>query len=140
MLSIFKKHPPKNDAPLEAPVAVESPAWPLESAEDGELLLDIVDAPDKLIIRSTIAGAEIADIEIHIHDDLLTIRGKREDELPEASIYLYRECYFGPFSRSIILPHPIKEDSIEATLKNGVLTIMLPKKEVDANIKIKEER
>ena len=139
MLSIFKKHPPKKDAPPETPAVAGSSAWPLESAEDGELLLDIVDAPDKLIIRSTIAGAEIADIEIHIHNELLTIRGKREDDLPETSTYLYRECYFGPFSRSVILPHAVKDESIEAALKNGVLTIILPKKEFDTDVKIKKE-
>ena len=131
----------RNEAePIELSKTAAPDEWLPTSTEDGELMVDIIDAPDKLIVRSTIAGAEIGDIAVHVHNDLLTIRGQRKDNLPEDAVYLYRECYFGPFSRSIILPRAVKEDKIEATLKNGVLTIILPKKEVEANIKIKQEK
>ena len=125
---------------IELPKIAPDDEWPFKPTEEGELMLDVIDESDRLIVRSTIAGASIADIEVHIHNDLLTIRGKRENEIPENARYLYRECYFGPFSRSVILPYPVKEDQIEATLKNGVLTIVLPKKEAEANIKIREEK
>jgi len=139
MISFFTKKPPE-EKDIPAPeVAVGTEVWSLESADEGELMLDVIDAPDKLIVRSTIAGADIGDIEVHVHNDLLTIRGKREDDLPDDSVFLYRECYFGPFSRSVILPHPVREVAIEATLKNGVLTITLPKKEIDTAVKIKKE-
>ena len=139
MISIFKKMIPAKSAPTPSADLADE-IWPLEIAEEGELMLDIIDTRDKLLVRSTIAGAEIGDLEVSAHNDLLTIRGKREDKLPEGAVYLYRECYFGPFSRSVILPRPVREDQIEATLKNGVLTIVLPKKEVETNIKIKEEK
>jgi len=138
MISIFKRIVPEKE-PLPTEMETVNEPWPTETAAEGELLLDVVDADDKLIIRSTIAGADIGDIEVHVHNDLLTVRGRREDNLPKTSVYLYRECYFGPFSRSVILPCPVKEDKIEATLKNGVLTVILPKKEVETNVKITAE-
>jgi HSP20 family protein len=139
MISFFKKKVSEEKDLPATEVAAETEVWSLEAADEGELMLDVIDAPDKLIVRSTIAGADIGDIEVHVHNDLLTIRGKREDDLPDDSVFLYRECYFGPFSRSVILPHPVREVAIEATLKNGVLTIILPKKEIDTAVKIKKE-
>lgn len=135
MISFFTKQAPEEKNPSPPEIVAETEVWSLESTNEGELMVDVIDATDKLIVRSTIAGADIGDIEVHVHNDLLTIRGKREDDLPDDSVFLYRECYFGPFSRSVILPHPVKEVAIEATLKNGVLTIILPKKEVETNVK-----
>ncbi|HNU90113.1 MAG TPA: Hsp20/alpha crystallin family protein, partial [bacterium] len=68
------------------------------------------------------------DIQIYLKNDLLTIRGKRNlpADVTDAD-FLFRECYWGPFSRSIILPVEVQADKIKASMDNGVLTVVLPK-------------
>ena len=69
---------------------------------------------------------------------MLTIRGKREyAELIKDEDYLFRECYWGSFSRSIILPVEIESEKVDATLENGVLTVTLPKAKNAQQIQIK---
>jgi HSP20 family protein len=84
--------------------------------------------PDSIVIRSLVAGARPEDIEISLHNDMLTIRGKREEteEIYENQ-FLYRECYWGEFSRTIILPSHVDANHIEAFFKNGIMMIVLPK-------------
>lgn len=95
---------------------------------EGQLSVDVFQTSDKLVVKSTIAGVKPEDLEVFLHNDLLTIRGKREKEFEESDAeYLFKECYWGGFSRSIILPFEVKADEIMATYKNGVLTVILPK-------------
>jgi len=97
-----------------------------EGAE-GSLTVDVFRDEGDIVIQSTIAGATSADIDISVLNDMVTIRGSRQ---PEAKIkqnnYYYQELYWGPFSRSIILPEEVDSDSAKASLKNGILTIRLP--------------
>ena len=81
-------------------------------------------------MRSTVAGARPEDLDISIHGDLLTIRGKRQMlvEVPEDDWY-YRECFWGSFSRSLVLPYEVATDLAQASLKNGVLEIRIPVRE-----------
>ncbi len=96
--------------------------------EEGQLLLDVYQDEKNIYIASTIAGANPEDLEINLNNDMLTIRGTRQAGVDIASTdYFYQECYWGSFSRSIILPMEIKHEKIKADLKNGVLTITLPK-------------
>jgi len=107
--------------------------------EEGELTIDVFqDSENNIIIKSTIAGVKPEDIDISINDDMLTIRGKRESEetIDEDNFY-YKECYWGNFSRSIILPCDIKAHKITAKLKNGVLTVKLPKAKTEKKVAIK---
>lgn len=110
--------------------------------EEGQLSIDVYQTPESLIVKSTIAGVKPGDIDISINNDMLTIRGKRmmQEEIKD-EYYLFRECYWGSFSRSIILPVEIEADKIEAELENGVLSITLPKaKSAKAiSIKVKEK-
>src|SRR3989339_6 len=110
----------------------------IESFEDGQLSIDVFQTPDKLIVKSTIAGVKPEDIDISINNDMLTIRGKRDmyEEIKDED-YLYKECYWGSFSRSIILPVEVEADKIEAFLENGVLTVTLPKAKNAKQISIK---
>ncbi|NCT00224.1 molecular chaperone [Candidatus Falkowbacteria bacterium CG10_big_fil_rev_8_21_14_0_10_38_22] len=112
--------------------------WLNGDYEEGQLSIDVYQTPDKLVVKSTIAGVKPSDIDISINNDMLTIRGKREasQELDGAD-YLYRECYWGTFSRSIILPIEVEVDQVEAALENGVLTIILPKAKSAKQISIK---
>jgi len=112
--------------------------WIDDDYEEGQLSVDVYQTPDNLVVKSTIAGVNPEDIDISINNDMLTIRGKREmNENIKADDYLYRECYWGSFSRSIILPVEIKAEQIEASLENGVLTIILPKAKTSKQISIK---
>ncbi|MBI1754923.1 Hsp20/alpha crystallin family protein [Candidatus Azambacteria bacterium] len=102
--------------------------WLLES--EGQLTLDIYQTRTELIIKSTIAGVKSEDLDISVTNDILTIKGvrlKEEEVKPED--YYYQECYWGPFSRSVILPTDADPDRIKASLKNGILTIRFPKLE-----------
>lgn len=110
-----------------------------EAASEGQLSVDVYQTEKEIIIQSTIAGAMPEDLKVSLHHDLLSIHGSRKQphEVREDQ-YLYRECYWGPFSRSLILPTEVAPHKIEAELENGVLTIKLQKskaKDVSVNFK-----
>jgi len=107
--------------------------------EEGELKVDVYEQGNNIIIKSAIAGAKPEDIDININNEILTIRGKRvmEEEVKSKN-YLHRECYWGNFSRSIILPHEIQKGRVKAIIKKGMLTIILPKANKKQEIKVKE--
>ena len=109
---------------------------------EGQLMVDVYQTPTEIVIKSTVAGVNPEDIDISIVNDMITIKGRRIlDENIKNEDYFFQECYWGSFSRSIILPMEIDSDRISATLKNGILTIRLPK--IDKNrvkkIRIKAE-
>lgn len=122
------------------PLVSDSENWFNQDYQEGQLSIDVFQDENNLIVKSTIAGVKSENIDISLNQDMLTIRGKREEEKKIAEErYLYRECYWGSFSRSIILPFEVKTDKIEAELENGVLTITLPKdkKKSEVSIKVK---
>ncbi|PLX24650.1 hypothetical protein C0580_04585 [Candidatus Parcubacteria bacterium] len=112
-----------------------------ELEEEGQLSVDVYQDKSNIIIKSTIAGVEPEDIDITFDNDMITVRGKRKKDLTvDEGDYFYQECYWGGFSRSIILPVEVQEEKIKATIKNGVLTITLPKaKRKDVNIEVEDE-
>jgi HSP20 family protein len=99
-----------------------------DEESEGQLAIDVFQTDKKIIIKSTIAGVKPEDLKISLHHDLLTIKGSRsiKEEVKEED-YLYRECYWGSFSRSIILPTEVDNKRVEAELEGGVLTITLYK-------------
>lgn len=110
---------------------VENKDWLEETeGEEGQLTIDVYQSPSDIIIKSTIAGVSPEDIDISITNDMVTIRGKRtKGEKIEAENYYYQELYWGAFSRSVILPIEVEADKAKASIKNGILTIKLPKSE-----------
>lgn len=100
----------------------------LEEESEGQLTIDVYQTDDDIIIESTVAGVEPDDLDIDISSESVTIRGerRRSNEVSEEN-YLYQECYWGKFSRSIILPQEIDPDKAKAEFKNGVLRVRLPK-------------
>jgi HSP20 family protein len=93
-------------------------------------LMDIIDSKDDLVVYVEIPGVNKDDIKVKIHNDVLTISGERkEPELPEKANCLIREREFGKFMRSIRLPYPIEVSKVNAEYKDGILKIILPKKE-----------
>ena len=95
---------------------------------EGQLNIDMYQTKDNVIIKSTIAGVRPEDIDITVANDMVTIRGSRKKEENIAGDdYFYQECYWGNFSRSVIIPVDIDSESIEADLKDGILTVIIPK-------------
>lgn len=99
--------------------------------EEGKLPVDIYETDNEFVIRAAIAGTKQEDLDISIVNDLITIRGVREEpEEPESKKYIKRECYWGPFSRTCVLPENIDADNSKAVLNSkGILTIRFPKKQ-----------
>ena len=124
----------EQDAPTEE--------WLGGDYDEGQLSIDVFQNPDSLVVKSTIAGVKPDNIDISINNDMLTIRGRREiqEQISEEN-YLIKECYWGGFSRSIILPVEVEVEKVEASLDNGVLTVILPKAKSakQFSIKVKEK-
>lgn len=100
----------------------------LQEESEGQLTIDVYQTDDEIVIESTVAGVEPDDIDIDISSESVTIRGERsKSETVSEENYLYQECYWGKFSRSIILPQEVDPDKAKADFKNGILRIRLPK-------------
>ena len=97
------------------------------SGPEGQLSVDVYQTKDDLIIQSAIAGIKPNAIEVSLEKDVIIIRGKREKPNNEEGDYFTKECYWGKFSREIILPVEIDTDKIKATMENGIMTIRIPK-------------
>lgn len=100
----------------------------LREESEGQLAIDVYQTDEEIVIESTIAGVDPEDIDIDIGSESVTIRGERKRiaEISEEN-YLYQECYWGRFSRSVILPQEINPDDAKAEFRNGILRITLPK-------------
>jgi HSP20 family protein len=95
---------------------------------EGQLNIDMYQTKDNVIVKSTIAGVRPEDIDITVANDMLTIKGARKkEETVTGDDYFYQECYWGNFSRSVIIPIDIDSEAIEADLKDGILTVIIPK-------------
>lgn len=94
---------------------------------EGQLSVDVYQTGDELVIQSAIAGVRPEDLDISLQGDVVSIRGVRERPFEEEGDYFTQECYWGPFSREVILPVEVDPNKAEASMKNGVLTIRIPK-------------
>lgn len=132
------------EAPVEAAQAAEPAAnqqqqeeWDEEEAVPGQLAVDVYETKERLVVKARTAGVNKADLDVSIADNTLSIRGTlsagNEEDVEN---YFVQECYWGEFSRSIALPVAVKEDEIEAVLKDGVLTISFTKLKQDSVKKI----
>ncbi len=113
-----------------------------EEEVEGQLAIDAYQTEDAIIVVAPVAGVTKEDVEISITDEVVTIKGDRKppkDILPEN--YFVQECYWGPFSRSLILPVPIEAEEGQAQISNGLLILHLPKREKTYTkiIKVKTE-
>lgn len=101
-----------------------------EAPEEGQLIVDIYDDGPMIVIQSMVAGVKPDDIDISLQEETLTIRGsrRRSQEISDDNFY-HRELYWGMFSRSVVLPEEVDFQKAQAVIKNGLLTIKLPKKD-----------
>ncbi|HUO75816.1 MAG TPA: Hsp20/alpha crystallin family protein [Candidatus Paceibacterota bacterium] len=114
-----------NDDELDIQLAASGRSTDTQS--EGSLTVDVYKEDGDIVIQSTIAGATIPDMDISILNDMVTIKGSRQPEVKiRKGDYFYQELYWGPFSRSIILPEEVDAEGAKASMKNGILTIRLP--------------
>lgn len=101
----------------------------LEESE-GQLAIDVYQTENDIVLKAPIAGVAREDLEISITDEVINIKGERKatDEAPKENFFA-QECYWGAFSRSYVLPIAVDSEKASATLKNGILTITIPKLE-----------
>lgn len=125
---------PADDQGVVGPAASD---WDDEEPVPGQLAVDVYETKDKLVVKARTAGVNKNDLDVSISDNTLSVRGTlsagNEDDVEN---YFVQECYWGEFSRSIALPVPVKEEEIEAMLKDGVLTISFAKVKQDTVKKI----
>ena len=116
---------------------VTNEEWDEEENLPGQLAVDVYETKERLVVKARTAGVNKNELDVSISDNTLTVRGTlsagNEDDVEN---YFLQECYWGEFSRSIALPVPVKEEDIEAVLKDGVLTISFGKVKQDIVKKI----
>ena len=106
--------------------------------QEGELTVDVYQNAETVVIKAMIAGVRPEDLDISITRDLVTIRGKREEERTVAEEdFIMKELYWGSFSRAIALPVKIDVDEAEAIEKHGLLILKLPKLDKKKKSKLK---
>lgn len=128
---------PAADNAQQQPTITADDNWEEDEAVPGQLAVDVYETKEKLVVKARTAGVNKNDLDVSIADNTLSIRGTLSagDE-EEVENYFVQECYWGEFSRSIALPVPVKEDEVEAVLKDGVLTITFKKLKQDSVKKI----
>lgn len=127
MFKIFNvSHDAEND---HSTIEVKMEDGEIVEEEVGQVALDILELSDAIVVIAPLAGMDINDIDISISRNILTISGERKNPsvYDESDRILVQECFFGPFSRSVILPENLAFNKIRATMENNLLKIEIPK-------------
>ncbi len=128
---------PAEDSQPQAAAPAADDEWDEDDNVPGQLAVDVYETREKLIVKARTAGVNKNDLDVSISDNQLTVRGTLSSGTEEGvENYFLQECYWGEFSRTIALPVPVKEEEIEAVLKDGVLTISFGKVQQDTVKKI----
>lgn len=112
---------------------------PFEQEEKvGQLTVDVYQTADHIVIKTMAAGVRPEDLDITITRDMVTIRGKREEERAiQEDNYFIRELYWGSFARTVTLPEEVDVEEAEAVEKHGLLILKLPKLDKKRQTKLK---
>ncbi len=114
-----------DNTPVSAPIVNDDP---VEDDFPGQLAVDVYETEEKLIVKARTAGVNKDELDVSISDGILTVSGTLSSgDDAEATNWHIQECYWGEFSRTLALPVAVKEDEVEAVLKDGVLTIIFNK-------------
>ncbi len=114
--------------------------WMEEENDEMELAVDVYQTPTDIVLQTMVAGVKPDDLELTIARDMVTIRGKREENRNiDEENYFIKELYWGKFSRTVLLPQEVEPEEVEATEKHGLLTVKIQKvdKEKRTNIRVK---
>lgn len=119
--------------PSAAPAAA-----PASERAEGHLPVDMYQTPTDIVIRTFVAGVRPDEMNVSISRDMVVIEGSRE-ERSEASgpDYFNQELFWGTFSRTIMLPQEVDVDGAQASSKDGLLSITLPKLDRTRQTKLK---
>lgn len=116
------------DAGVDDSQQVSDDSWEEDEAMPGQLAVDVYETDDRLVIKARTAGVNKSDLDVSISDGILTISGTLSSgDDSAAQQWHIQECYWGEFSRTLALPVPVKEDEVEAVLKDGVLSVSFTK-------------
>ena len=117
------------DNPVQSEIVEEETAYvDPEDEFPGQLAVDVYETDDKLVVKARTAGVNKQDLDVSLSDSILTISGTLSaGDQSDAKKWHIQECCWGEFSRTVALPVPIKEDEVEAILKDGVLIISFTK-------------
>jgi len=119
-------------------VAPADDAWD-ESDEEfpGQLAVDVYETEEKLVVKARTAGVNKEELDVSISDGILTISGTLSSgDETDATNWHIQECYWGEFSRTLALPVSVREDEVEAILKDGVLSVTFTKIKLEQAKKI----
>jgi len=107
-------------------------------SHEGQLTIDVYQTPTHIVVQAPMAGVKSEDVDVSINNDMITIRGKRhqKNEIGDDNYY-YRELFWGPFSRSVLMPDEVDSSRTEASFKNGLLTVKMPKVNKDGVKQVK---
>lgn len=109
-------------------VAVQNDDDQVEDDFPGQLAVDVYESEEKLVVKARTAGVNKDELDVSISDGILTISGTLSSgDDADVTNWHIQECYWGEFSRTLALPVAVKEDEVEAVLKDGVLTITFSK-------------
>jgi HSP20 family protein len=126
-----------DDAAAAAGAQDATDEWDESDDLPGQLAVDVYETKEKLVVKARTAGVNKNDLDVSIADNTLSIRGTLSSGTDDDVVnYFVQDCYWGEFSRTIALPVPVKEEEIEAVLKDGVLTISFTKVKQDTVKKI----
>lgn len=96
--------------------------------QEAQLNVDVINAPDEIVIKALVAGVKPTDLDISITREMVTIHGERFDKDMYANEdFVHQELFWGTFSRTIVLPEEIEVEEAKASESNGLLIINLPK-------------
>lgn len=99
--------------------------------QSGELVVDVFETNSDFVVLAAIAGVQINDLDISLEKDMMVIKGNRQDPHNGSDKkYFYQECYWGAFTRKVILPENINIDKADAQIDKGILTIKIPKNDL----------
>jgi len=136
--SITQTLPTSREAHRQVSISSISAPAMSESEPEGELSVDMYETPSHIIIKAMIAGVRPEDIDISITRDTVTLRGKREGHTEGGSDdFVFKELYWGAFSRTLSLPQEVDIEGAEASEKHGLLVIRLPKVDKSKQTRVK---
>ena len=111
-----------------------------EEETEGQLAIDVYQDGENIYILAPIAGTAPSDIEVSIIDEVVTIRGERKSgRKATAEDHFVQECYWGSFSRTFVMPVEVNSEKAKAILKNGLLSITIPKSSSSKSTSLKIE-
>ena len=118
----------KKEEPEKIPVSLpkkESAGW---LKAEGQLAVDVYQTNSEFCVQAPIAGVELEDLEVSVENEMLLIKGERKEPVGDKEKnYFYQECYWGPFSRQVILPDDVDVSRIRASLNGGILLVKIPR-------------